>query len=258
MQIGAITSYIDVAQLVLYAFWVFFGGLIYYLRQEDKREGYPLVGERSGRPALIEGFPPMPGPKSYLMPDGHVATIPNIRPEREIAALPLGNFPGAPLYPTGDPLVDAIGPASYADRMDRPDLGLEGLPKIVPLRVATDYFIEGQDPDPRGMEVIAADGQIAGVVRDVWVDRSEFIMRYLEVEPALPAAAGTVLVPSAMARISRNRRVVKVKSLIGEQFARVPGIKDPNQITLLEEDKVMAYFGGGHLYAMPSRAEPIL
>ena len=28
METGAITSYIDVAQVVLYAFWIFFAGLI--------------------------------------------------------------------------------------------------------------------------------------------------------------------------------------------------------------------------------------
>ena len=42
MPTGAITGYIDVAQLVLYVFWVFFAGLIFYLRREDRREGYPL------------------------------------------------------------------------------------------------------------------------------------------------------------------------------------------------------------------------
>jgi uncharacterized protein with PQ loop repeat len=31
MQTGAITQYVDVAQLVLYMFWIFFFGLIYYL-----------------------------------------------------------------------------------------------------------------------------------------------------------------------------------------------------------------------------------
>jgi photosynthetic reaction center H subunit len=49
METGAITSYIDVAQVVLYAFWIFFAGLIYYLHQEDKREGYPLLSTASAR-----------------------------------------------------------------------------------------------------------------------------------------------------------------------------------------------------------------
>ena len=38
MTTGAITGYIDVAQLVLYVFWIFFIGLVIYLRREDKRE----------------------------------------------------------------------------------------------------------------------------------------------------------------------------------------------------------------------------
>ncbi|HKK51252.1 MAG TPA: photosynthetic reaction center subunit H, partial [Myxococcota bacterium] len=32
MPTGALTGYIDVAQVVLYVFWIFFAGLIFYLR----------------------------------------------------------------------------------------------------------------------------------------------------------------------------------------------------------------------------------
>ena len=81
-------------------------------------------------------------------------------------------------------MLDGVGPGAYADRAETPDLTFEGLPKIVPLRVATDFTIEPRDPDPRGMEVIGADGQTGGVVRDAWVDRSETLIRYLEVEIA--------------------------------------------------------------------------
>ena len=56
MHRGAITDYIDVAQVVLYVFWIFFAGLIVYLRREDKREGYPLESDRSGR-VTVQGFP---------------------------------------------------------------------------------------------------------------------------------------------------------------------------------------------------------
>ncbi|MGL6181385.1 MAG: photosynthetic reaction center subunit H, partial [Aestuariivirga sp.] len=44
---AAITQYIDVAQIVLYLFWAFLAALIFYVRREDKREGYPLESERS-------------------------------------------------------------------------------------------------------------------------------------------------------------------------------------------------------------------
>ena len=42
MATGAITEYVDVAQLALYGFWVFLAGLVYYLTIESKREGFPL------------------------------------------------------------------------------------------------------------------------------------------------------------------------------------------------------------------------
>ena len=45
MEVGAITGYIDAAQIVLYVFWVFFAFLVLHLHQESKREGYPLQND---------------------------------------------------------------------------------------------------------------------------------------------------------------------------------------------------------------------
>ena len=53
---------LDGAQIALYVFWLFFGGLIYYIRREDKREGYPLESPQGPR----EGWPKMPEPKTYI------------------------------------------------------------------------------------------------------------------------------------------------------------------------------------------------
>ena len=47
--VGNITGYVDLAQILLYVFWIFFAGLIYYLVQEGHREGYPLESSSSGR-----------------------------------------------------------------------------------------------------------------------------------------------------------------------------------------------------------------
>src|ERR1700742_2768576 len=55
MGFGAFTRYIDIPQVVLYLFWIFFAGLLWYLRREDKREGYPLESDRS-RSIRVEGF----------------------------------------------------------------------------------------------------------------------------------------------------------------------------------------------------------
>ena len=93
MQTGAITQYIDVAQIVLYAFWIFFAGLIYYLHQENKREGYPLESNVPGGKKSV-GFPGLPSPKTYHLADGTSVTVPRMsEPASAIDAAALGGFP---------------------------------------------------------------------------------------------------------------------------------------------------------------------
>lgn len=258
MGTGAITGYIDVAQLALYAFWVFFAGLIYYLLQEGKREGYPLESDRSAH-VRVEGWPPMPSAKTYLLRDGGTRTLPNdFKSPQRLAAEPIGNWLGAPLQPTGNPMLDGVGPGAYADRPDVADVTAEGDVKIVPLRAAPGFDVAKEDPDPRGLKIVGADGQDGGTIVDLWVDRSEMLFRYLELEVAAKpgAAARRVLVPINFTRVNSAR--VTVQSILGHQFAQVPGTRLPDQVTLLEEEKIMAYYGGGTLYATPSRQEPLL
>lgn len=252
------TAQMDVAQVVLYGFWIFFACLIFYLRREDKREGYPLQFEGGNR-GRGTGFPTYPGLKKYLLRGGHVATLPNWKNDRRDAAVtPAAPWPGSPYVPTGNPMLDGVGPASYADREDVPELSMDNIPAIVPLRVDSTITLEPRDPDPRGMPVIGADGQVGGTVRDVWVDRAEMLIRYLEVE--VTGAGRSVLLPMTMVRIKtkwRGSRVV-VQSILGRQFADAPGLASPDQVTKREEDKIVGYFGGGNLYATPARQEPLL
>jgi len=258
MQTGAITQYIDVAQLALYAFWIFFAGLIYHLLQENKREGYPLESERSAH-VKVQGWPPMPAPRSYLMRDGSTRSFPNdnyLRPEQPLAAEPAGGFLGAPLVPTGNPMLDGVGPGAWANRADVPDTTVEGTPRLVPLRIAQEYDVASGDPDPRGMQVVGADGVVGGTVVDLWVDRSEALFRYLELNVNGPYGERRVLLPINFTRIKSSG--IRVKSILGAQFAQVPGTARPDVVTLLEEEKVMAYYGGGVLYATPARQEPLL
>ena len=101
MPVGAITGYIDVAQLVLYAFWIFFAGLIFYLRREDKREGYPLESDRAGG-VVVQGFPSFPGIKTFLLRDGATATVPSTKADRRDArVVPINAWPGTPMEPVG-------------------------------------------------------------------------------------------------------------------------------------------------------------
>lgn len=259
MQTGAITQYFDIAQITLYGFWIFFAGLVIHLQRESRREGFPLVSDLPGRVPLSEAAD-LPAPKRFLLHDGTSVLAPRMGEiEREVKAAPVANFPGAPLEPTGDGMIDGVGPASWCNRSDTPDVVWDtGAPRIVPLRVAPDYHVAAEDPNPVGMEVIGCDGLVGGVVRDVWVDRSETVLRFLEVEVTASAGVRHVLVPMTMAVFKARQRQVRVRSITSFQFANVPAIRNPDQVTRLEEDKIYGYFAGGTLYATAARAEPLL
>lgn len=253
MGTGAITQYVDVAQLVLYAFWIFFFGLIYYLVREGHREGYPMETD-TGR-GVITGWP-VPQPKTYLLPDGSEFSVPNdkVSPQK-LMAEPAHGWIGAPLNPTNaNPMLDGIGPGAWADRADVPDMTSHGHPRLQPLRFSPDFGVSEKNMDPRGMPVMGADGVVGGTVSDLWIDHAEHQFRYLELK--LADGSRSVMLPINFARIKRDS--VQVKSILGSQFAQVPAIKREDQITFLEEEKVMAYYGAGTLYAEPSRSEPLL
>lgn len=253
MGTGAITQYVDAAQVVLYVFWVFFAGVIVYLIRENKREGYPLQSANGP----VDGWPPRPKPKTYVMEDGHTVEVPNdtVSPQ-VLQAESVHRWDGSPIEPVGDPLLAGVGPGSWSDRADVPERTFEGGIKMVPLRTLPDHAVSMRDRDPRGLPVIGADGETAGTVVDLWVDQSEAIFRHLEVAVTLSdGATRNVLLPINFCRITR--RGVRVPSLYAAQFAGVPGTRDPQQVTMLEEEKIMAYYGAGLLYADPQRAEPL-
>lgn len=250
------TQGVDLAQIVLYMFWAFFAALIMYLHRESKREGYPLIADGvNGSVRSLQGFPSIPEPKTFLLPHGGEVQAPG-GPAKDTRNLPLEKvapYFGAPFAPTGDPMRDQVGAASYADRADEPDLLADGAIKIVPLRVAGDYHVSARDKDPRGWSVVDAKGVEQGTITDLWVDQAEFLFRYFEMKTK---GGRTVLIPVPVAFLSGGK--VKVHALIGDQFEHVPTTKNPDSVTLLEEDKIMGYFGGGYLYASPERQEPFI
>jgi photosynthetic reaction center H subunit len=236
---------VDWALLALWAFFLFFIALVFYLHRESYREGYPLEDEISGK---YDGRSPLPFGRGSV-------TVPNAA-DREpvaIAARRLDRSPGSPYVPTGNPLVDGVGPAAYANRAKLPDLDYEGHPRIVPIG-ASGLWIEGRDADPRGMTVTGVDNAVAGTVTDIWVDKADRLIRYLAVD----TGARTVLAPMFMAKINRRTKTVKIDAVRADQFADAPAIDSADTITLYEEERVSAYFGGGYLYATPGRQEPIL
>jgi len=129
------------------------------------------------------------------------------------------------------------------------------MPSIVPLRAASDFYLAEEDPDPRGMVVLDADGEMAGTVVDVWVDRAEYLARFLEVQTPM---GRRVLAPAPLVRVDETAGQVKVNTLLARHFEAAPVTKSPEQITLREEDQIQAYFASGQLYAKPERCEPFL
>ncbi len=253
METGAITQYVDVAQLVLYMFWIFFFGLMYYLLQENHRDGYPL-DPGTGRDTKMEGWPPIPAEKTYLLANGEQVVMPYPLKEPEfLQAQPRHRWLGAPIEPTGNPLLAGVGPGAWNARADHPDLTPHGEAKITPLRVNPEHGVASQDPDPRGKPVLGADGEVAGTVHDLWLDRSEMLFRYIEVR--LADSGKNVLLPIPFARITNDG--VKVQAILAHQFTDVPGHRDADQVTMLEEEKISAYYGAGTLYATPERQEPL-
>ena len=260
MQTGAITSYIDVAQLTLYAFWIFFAGLVYYLCRENKREGYPLIDEQSGK-AKVEGYPGVPSnPKGFIQYDGSVFLAPREEKAEVVNGTPIAPWAGAALAPTGDAMLSGMGPGAYAQhRADVPDHCYDDHgPKIVPLRAQPDFFLATEDPDVIGMTVHGLDGVQAGTVVDAWVDRSEVVIRYLEVELDASIGAGRVLLPMNFMTIKKKLRQIRTNAILAKQFADVPRTRNAETVTILEEEKILGYYGGGLMYATAERAEPIL
>ena len=264
MPSGYITSNIDVAQVVLYAFWIFFAGLIIYLRREDKREGYPLESDPA-RNIRVQGYPAIPEPKVFPLAGGESQTAPRDEAPESVRAAPLAAWPGAPLEPVGDPMTAGVGPGAYAERKDVPDLTYHGEPKIVPLRVATDFRVERRDPDPRGMDVIGSDGRRAGAIVDIWVDRAEPLIRYLEMEmpegdtpetEKAGEATRRALIPIGFANVRARQGQVRIATLQAQHFAGIPALRSPDRVTRLEEDRISAYFAGGSLYSSEIPEEP--
>lgn len=248
---GTITGYFDVAQAALYLFWLFFAGLIIYLQRENMREGYPLEND-DGTRAGNDGPYPLPSPKTFRRPHGQSdVTFPNDLPvdNRPMAMEQMPMSAGSPFNPTGDPMVDGIGPAAWAMREDVPEYDGHGHAKIKPMRLLEDFSIVSWR-DCRGLPVQAHDKEVVGRISDVWVDIPEQLVRYLEIELNDGSAR---LAPVQLVKVKSDR--VAVHALYGKHFPGIPTARSDAEITKLEEEKICAYWCGGKLYADPARLE---
>lgn len=246
----------DLASAAIWAFWIFFAGLIYYIQRENQREGFPLEDD-DGNPEDRLALTALPPAKTFKLPHGRgEVSVPSAENEaghrRENLALArTSQAGGAPYVPTGDPMVDGVGPAAWAPRADHPELDGHGHVKIKRMADLPEFKISAGN-DPRGMTVESGDKKAAGKVTDIWIDVPEQMVRYLEMELS---SGGTRLIPITMCKVMGDR--VKVRSLYAEHFAGIPQAKSRSEITLLEEEKVTAWYAGGTFYATAARSNTI-
>lgn len=250
----------DLASAAIWLFYIFFAGLIYYLQTENMREGYPLEDD-DGNIAPNQGPFPVPKPKTFDLPHGRgQVKVPSVENElahkRDTLALArTSKAAGSPYVPTGDPMVDGVGPAAWAPRRDVPELDGHGHVKIRPM-ASLPEFAHSAGRDPRGKPVVSGDGEVVGRVTDMWVDVPEQLVRFLQMDLNPEGSGQMRLIPINLCRIGTDR--VTVKSLYAHNFPGIPATKSATEVTLLEEEKVMAYYAGGTLYASEKRLEPQL
>ena len=241
-------SNFDLAQLCLYLFWAFFIGLVIYLQRENNREGFPLETE-SGDMALSQGAYSPTDPKTFKLPHGRgEVSVPNGEGDKRKLNLEVKNVAnGSPLFPTGDPMDDGVGAAAWAERRDVAELDAHGKPKIRPMASLKGFEVSA-GRDPRGMDVVSADAVTVGTVKDMWIDVPEQLVRYLEIELKDKTSC---LLPMPLALIRSDG--VHVNTLYGKHFPKVPRTKAQTKVSMLEEDKISAYYSGGQLYASYDR-----
>jgi photosynthetic reaction center H subunit len=242
----------DLASAAIWSFWLFFALLIYYLQTENMREGYPLETE-DGKPAPNQGPFPVPKPKTFRLPHGKgEVVVPSAANEAahrrsDLALARTAVSDGFPHAPTGNPMLDGVGPASWVPRRDEPELDGHGHNKIVPLSHAEALNVTA-GRDPRGLPVQAGDLEVVGRVSDLWVDAPEQLVRYLEITLN---SGKKRLVPMTLARIWDDR--VRVNFLASDSFEHIPATKSATAVTKLEEDKISAFVASGWMYDAPKR-----
>lgn len=266
MNAAYIVGTFDVAELAFLLFFGFFIALVFYLNKESRREGYPLEDEVTGTvepdTRLFDG-----AKKSFQLPHGRGTYVPEdvARDDVNVPGVQTFRAGGAPWAPTGDAMADGMGPAAFANRAKYPDLTFDGKPRIVPIGQSHDLEIAAHDPKLVGWTVVAADGVTVGKVSDLWVDQSEHMIRYLEVETTsgkkvlAPMTVAVVHGNSLLAKIlpttSDEKEYVEIDAITAAQFDSVPALETAGTITRYEEDRIQGYFGGGYMYATPERSE---
>jgi photosynthetic reaction center H subunit len=250
---GSINQHIDLPQVAFWLFFLFFVGLCYWNRVQDKYQGYPMK-DSPYSPEKSIGFPAPPSPHTYILNEGGTTQAPHHYEQPPEHAEPLYPFGGTPLSPVGNPLLANIGPGAWVMRSNAPMLTEEGELLIQPMRkLEEEWSIAKDDADVRGMRVFDWRWHPVGTVVDFWIDKGSKILRFLEVE----VAAGRRMVPIYHTVINEKTREVRVTALSAGQFAEAPMPATPDVITAREEDQLNAYFAAGHFWRNQMPVKPV-
>lgn len=99
----------------------------------------------------------------------------------------------------------------------------DDLGSVVPIDSVKDFKIADGNPDVRGWEVLASDGQTIGTVKNLLVDTRVMKVRYLEMATAAGQGGGRrVLIPIGYARLDRGSDRVLVDELRSTDVAGLP------------------------------------
>ena len=242
-----VTQHIDLPQLAFWLFFLAFVAICWFLRKNDKREGYPLVASPFVGGAML-GAPDPGTPLTYVLNEGGTTSTPHDYPQAPAAVLPLYRFDGTPFRPTAELLGTSLGPGAWVMRKDEPMLTEGGELLLQPLRLCHEWSVSRGEANPRGMAVFDCRWRPVGIVADVWIDRGIRIIRHLEVELREQLGGGRVLVPIYHTTIAEAAREIRVTALSGPEFRAIPMPAAPDRITAREEDRLNAYFAAGRFY----------
>ena len=250
---GAI-GHLDVAQIMLYAFFLFFAGL-----HLVPAPGRPARRLSAGIRRTAPSSPRLPvhslaqdlSPRRRL--DRESAEFPGR--QRPINAVKVEPWPGAPHRADRRPVAGRRRPGSWNVRPDFAYKTFDGHDVVAPMRVATNYAVADGGGNPIGFSVIGADGKVAGTIKDIWVDRAESMVSYYEIGLT---GGKSVLAPVHFCDVNFRARTVKITALTAEPVRRGAATEEPRRVTMQEEEKVAAVLRRRHALFDPARAEPLL
>ncbi|HEX2723025.1 MAG TPA: DUF2382 domain-containing protein [Gemmatimonadaceae bacterium] len=118
--------------------------------------------------------------------------------------------------------------------------------RVAPLKSLDDFEVADDFPDPRGWNVVLANGEKIGEVEDLIVDTGALRTRYLDVKVDGDKVGieddRQVLIPVGAARLDDERDNVVLDSTEARQIAALPAF-DRGEITRDYESSVVSAFG---------------